>query len=76
MEFCLEAKEITKTFGGVKALNKVNFRLKEGEVHCLVGENGAGKSTHSKAITRTIKLTSGNYKFGYKTDNFEKPGDA
>jgi len=37
----LEMKNITKEFPGVKALNKVNFRVTEGEIHCLVGENGA-----------------------------------
>ncbi len=50
MEFCLEAKEINKTFGGIRALDKVDFRLKKGEVHCLVGENGAGESTLGKII--------------------------
>lgn len=41
----LEMKNITKTFPGVKALDKVNLRVEEGEIHALVGENGAGKST-------------------------------
>lgn len=41
----LEMKNITKTFPGVKALDKVNLSVEEGEIHALVGENGAGKST-------------------------------
>lgn len=41
----LEMRDITKTFPGVKALDNVNFKVKRGEIHCLVGENGAGKST-------------------------------
>ncbi len=41
----LQAKNITKRFPGVLANNKVNFDLREGEVHVLLGENGAGKST-------------------------------
>ncbi|MFA5467898.1 MAG: sugar ABC transporter ATP-binding protein [Sphaerochaetaceae bacterium] len=41
----LEARGVTKTFPGVKALDEVDFRLREGEVHAIVGENGAGKST-------------------------------
>lgn len=47
----LEMKNITKTFPGVKALDKVNFKVKEGEIHALVGENGAGKSTLMKVLS-------------------------
>lgn len=41
----LEMKDITKTFSGIKALDKVNLKVQSGEIHALVGENGAGKST-------------------------------
>lgn len=48
----LEIKDISKSFsGGVKALNNVSFDLKMGEIHCIVGENGAGKSTFIKIIS-------------------------
>jgi len=50
----LEVKELTKSFPGVLALQNVDFDLYEGEIHCLVGENGAGKSTF-------IKILSGAY---------------
>src|SRR5690349_3802122 len=53
----LEMKNITKEFPGVKALNNVSFQVKEGEIHCLVGENGAGKST-------LMKVLSGVYPYG------------
>lgn len=43
-------KAITKKFFGVCALDKVDFELKEKEVHILVGENGAGKSTLMKVL--------------------------
>jgi putative multiple sugar transport system ATP-binding protein len=45
MQAILEMRNITKSFGGVKALDNVNFRVSSGEIHALVGENGAGKST-------------------------------
>jgi ribose transport system ATP-binding protein len=43
-------KRVTKTFGGIAALREVDFSIMEGEIHGLVGENGAGKSTMMKII--------------------------
>lgn len=57
LEYILEMNSITKEFPGVKALDDVNFKVKRGEIHCLVGENGAGKST-------LMKVLSGVYRFG------------
>jgi ribose transport system ATP-binding protein len=50
-ELLLSIQGITKTFPGVKALDKVNLEVKVGEVHALVGENGAGKSTLMNIIS-------------------------
>jgi putative multiple sugar transport system ATP-binding protein len=47
----LEMRGITKTFPGVKALNDVSFKVRQGEIHALVGENGAGKSTLMKVLS-------------------------
>ena len=58
-EYVLELKGITKIFPGVKALNRVQFQLKPGEVHALMGENGAGKSTALKMVTGVTHPTSG-----------------
>ena len=75
-EYVLELKGITKIFPGVKALNNVQFQLKPGEVHALMGENGAGKSTFIKVITGVHKAEEGEmYLFGQKVD-FKGPKDA
>lgn len=55
----IEIKNCTMEFPGVKALDNVNFTLRSGECHALVGENGAGKSTLSKCITGENRMTSG-----------------
>ena len=53
----LEMKQITKTFGPVKALSNVNLQVADGEIHALCGENGAGKST-------LMNVLSGIYPYG------------
>ncbi|MBQ4156995.1 MAG: sugar ABC transporter ATP-binding protein [Clostridia bacterium] len=50
-EYLLEMNNITKIFPGVRALDNVSFNLKKGEIHALMGENGAGKSTFIKVLT-------------------------
>lgn len=59
-DYLLEMRDITKEFPGVKALDHVSFRVRRGEIHCLVGENGAGKST-------LMKVLSGVWKYGTYT---------
>ena len=51
--------DVTKTFGGVHALRGVSFELRAGEVHALVGENGAGKSTMVRILTGAHAPDSG-----------------
>ena len=58
-EYILELKDIVKTFGSSVALNGMHFKLKSGEVHALMGENGAGKSTFIKVITGVYQPDSG-----------------
>ena len=55
----LQMKNIHKNFTGVKALQAVDFSLREGEIHALMGENGAGKSTLIKVLTGVYEKDEG-----------------
>ncbi len=68
-ETILEMRNITKTFPGVKALDNVNFSVKQGEIHALVGENGAGKST-------LMKVLSGVHPYGTYTGEIHFKGQG
>ena len=59
-EILLKAENINKSYAGVKALKSASFELWSGEVHALIGENGAGKSTFIKSVTGAIEPDSGN----------------
>ena len=75
-EYVLELKGITKIFPGVKALNNVQFQLKRGEVHALMGENGAGKSTFIKVITGVHKAEEGEMFLNGQKVDFKGTKDA
>ena len=72
----LSVSKGSKIYGGVHAIEGVDFDLYPGEVHALVGENGAGKSTLCKAIAGAIRLTSGTYCVDGKPVDFQSPRDA
>lgn len=55
----LSLNKATKLYGGIPAIDSVNFDLRRGEIHALVGENGAGKSTLTKVMAGVVTLTSG-----------------
>ena len=59
MESILQTKKLSKTYSGIKVLHNVEFNLFPGEVHALIGENGAGKSTFIKALTGVVEPDSG-----------------
>ena len=66
-EYLLRAVDIVKTFTGVKALQGVSLDIKPGEIHCLAGENGCGKSTLIKVISGVYQPDSGYIEFdGHK----------
>jgi len=57
--FIFHSREIYKNFGGVQALRGINFKLEKNDIHALVGENGAGKSTFAKVIAGVYPFDSG-----------------
>ncbi|RCW61055.1 MULTISPECIES: sugar ABC transporter ATP-binding protein [Halanaerobium] len=75
-KYILELKNITKTFPGVKALDNVNFQLKAGEIHALMGENGAGKSTFIKVITGVHQPNGGEIYLNGEKINIKNPNDS
>ncbi len=72
----LEMVRVSKTFGGVQALREVDFDLAEGEVHGLVGENGAGKSTMMKIIAGVYHGFEGEMRVAGQPVQLRSPADA
>ncbi len=74
--FAVQMENIVIRFPGVLANDRVNFTLKQGEIHALLGENGAGKSTLMSALSGLYKPTSGVIRVNGKPVSFNSPKDA
>lgn len=72
----LSISELSKSYGGLKALDSVSFAIKRGEVLALVGDNGAGKSTLVKALSGAQPPDSGHVETNGKTIQLRTPRDA
>ncbi|WP_224825159.1 ATP-binding cassette domain-containing protein [Cognatishimia sp. MH4019] len=72
----IQMKNIEKHFGSVIALAGVSVDVRAGECHCLLGDNGAGKSTFIKTMSGVHKPTAGEIIFEGKPMNFARPRDA
>ncbi len=72
----IEMKDIEKHFGAVIALGGVSFNVRAGEVHCLLGDNGAGKSTFIKTMSGVHKPSKGTILFEGVEMNFNSPRDS
>jgi simple sugar transport system ATP-binding protein len=72
----IEMQDIEKHFGNIIALAGVSFDVKPGECHCLLGDNGAGKSTFIKTMSGVHKPTKGAITIDGQPMNFDSPRDA
>lgn len=75
-QYRLEMQNISKQFGGIRALNDVTVRVKPGEIHSLIGENGAGKSTLIKILSGAYSKDAGTVCIDGKQVNITSPLDA
>ncbi|PIE34207.1 sugar ABC transporter ATP-binding protein [candidate division KSB3 bacterium] len=75
-ELLLCVEGVTKIYGSQKALDNMSFDLYAGEVHCLVGENGAGKSTFIKILSGAVSPDAGQIHILGKTSRFLTPSEA
>ncbi len=64
MASLLEVRNISKHFGGVRAVDELSFTVEPGEIRALIGPNGSGKTTCINLITRVYQLTGGEIHFG------------
>jgi ribose transport system ATP-binding protein len=71
-----ELRGIGKQFPGVKALDGVSFQIRSGEVHMLLGENGAGKSSLMKVLCGAYRADEGEFLYQGKTVRIDSPVDA
>ncbi len=69
----LEARSISKRFGGVRALNNVSLTIERGEIYGLIGPNGAGKTTLFNCLTGMYQANEGEFVFDGRRLNTEAP---
>ena len=69
----LETTDLTKTFSGFTAVNKVNLRIRRGSIHALIGPNGAGKTTVFNLLTKFLPVSSGTIRYRGEDITHETP---
>ena len=72
-ESLIEARGISKQFGGVEVLRDIDLDLRTGEIHALLGENGAGKSTFAKIVSGVHRPTRGKLKLNGQSVDVSSP---
>src|SRR5260370_14795523 len=72
----LQLRGIVKHYGGVLALDHVDFSISAGEIVCILGENGAGKSTLANIISGQIRRDAGEYRINGDAVDIKTPASA
>jgi len=75
MEFACSVRDLTRNFGGLRALAGISFDIKPGEVFGLIGPNGSGKTTTLRIVSTLLRPSSGTVNV-FGIDVAEKPGDV
>lgn len=76
MEELLRVEELSKQFPQVLANDNISFKVKKGEIHCLLGENGAGKTTLAECLYGFYKPDTGRIYFNGEPVKLSSPSDA
>ena len=76
MNNIIEVRDLTKKYGDFTANDKINFTIREGEIHAIIGENGAGKTTLMNMLYGILQPSSGEILFRGKPVKFNSPKDA
>ncbi|MBO8427129.1 MAG: ABC transporter ATP-binding protein [Firmicutes bacterium] len=75
-KYVIEMEHISKSFPGIKANDDITLRLKQGEIHALLGENGAGKSTLMSILFGLYQPDEGQIKINGEVKEIKNPNDA
>ncbi|MEJ2477619.1 MAG: sugar ABC transporter ATP-binding protein [Desulfobacterales bacterium] len=76
MNSIIKMERVTKSYQGVPAIKEVDFELREGEIHALLGENGSGKSTLTKVMAGVVEANAGKMLFHGRKVSFTSPYEA
>ncbi len=75
-ELALSLRGLCKLYSGIQVLHDINLDIRRGEIHCLAGQNGAGKSTIIRAVSGVEKPDSGVIELGGRQVRFKNPHDS
>ena len=76
MNSIIKMERVTKSYQGAPAIKDIDFDLRKGEIHALLGENGSGKSTLTKIMAGVVEANAGRMLFHGREVSFSSPYEA